>query len=281
MKRYLVTGANSGIGKQTALGLAKQQAEVIMVCRDQARGEEARQEIIKATGNQNVHLMLCDLASMASIREFGQAVQAKYDYIDVLVNNAGAMFGERQESVDGLELTFALNHIGYFLPTHYLLPLLRKGQDKRIVSVSSMAHQMVRRWDVQDYKGLSYNQWAVYGFSKLCNILFTRQLAKMVKAEGITVNCLHPGVVATNFGQSGSRFIRWMVKLAAPLLTKAQDGASTSLFLATSPSVAGVTGEYFSNSKVKATTKIAQDPKAMQELWDLSLKLTGIEQYGQ
>ena len=283
IKSILISGANAGIGFQTAQQLAAQGHQLYLICRDAQRGQEALAKIQSENPQTQVELFLADLSDLDQVKRLGRELRAKISHLDVLVNNAGAMFGAYQASIQGWEMTFALNHLGYFQLAHEVLPLLEKSPnaDRRIINVASMAHQAIRYWRLDDHKGRPYRQWKAYAFSKLCNILFTRVLAQRLAEKNITVNCLHPGVVATNFGQSGSAFVRWAVKFAAPILTKAKDGASTSVFLATDPNVVGQTGLYFKDSKPAKTTKLAQDMQAAEELWRFSEQICGIEDYGQ
>ncbi len=277
----LITGANNGIGKITAQSLAKQGAHIIMVCRSEEKGTKAKEDIVRQTGNSQVDLMLCDLSSQASILEFGLAFRERYSKLDVLVNNAGGMFGERKFTVDGLEMTFALNHLGYFLTTHYLLDALKAGTNPRIVNVSSEAHRPAKL----DFDNLQsekeYKQFAAYCQSKLCNILFTRELASRMKGV-MTVNCLHPGVVATNFGrETGSGLMRFLIPIAAKFfMISPEKGAATSIHLATSPEVAKVTGAYFDKKKIRKTAALGEDMQKAKQLWDVSLQLTGVAEFG-
>lgn len=283
-KVVVVTGANSGIGKATAIGLAQQGARIIMICRSKERGEAARQEIIHESGCQDVHLELCDLSLMEEVHQFAPIFRQKYPVIDVLVNNAGAIFGSRRETKEGLEQTFALNHIGYFLLTHYLLENVRKSDLKRIVNVSSMAHGFINKvpWGDLQYKQLKYKQMPVYSLSKLFNIYFTKHLAAQEKeAEtNVTVNCLHPGVIGSNFGASGSGLFSFLTRIGRPFLSSNEKGAETSIFLASSPKVAGVTGKYFTKCKEKRPSKLAQDQENIERLWQLSMEICNLEDYG-
>ena len=283
-KIIVITGANSGIGKQTALELAKTGAKIIMVCRSEKRGEAARQAIIKATNNQKVELFLCNLSEQSSIQEAGMRFRANYSHIDVLINNAGAIFGDYQETSDGLERTFALNHMGYFLWTHYLLDLLKKADKARIINVASLAHTFPRKmdWENLQYK-YNYTQFGAYGLSKLCNVYFTQVLSNRlnkITQTGITVNCLHPGTISTGFGDSGNWFFRNLVKIGRPFLASPRTGAATSVFLATSPKVSKVTGKYFVRCKEKRTSRLAQNYENAKKLWDISMELGKVEEYG-
>ena len=283
-KTVLITGSNSGIGKHTAIGLAKKSAQIIMICRSQERGEAARQEIIKESGNDNIILELCDLSSMEDIRKVGQRLRATYSHLDILINNAGAIFGHHQLTKEGLERTFALNHMGYFLLTHYLLDLVKKGSDKRIVNVASMAHSFVRRvpWDDLQLQNSKYKQMHAYGLSKLYSIYFTQALAQKMEKDqtGITVNCLHPGTVYTGFGASGTNFFAKLVKIGGPLLATPQNGAKTSIYLASSPEVADINGQYFAHRKKAKITRLARREENKQKLWDISMALAEVQEYG-
>lgn len=278
-KRIAVTGANSGIGLETARELARRGHEVILICRSRERGEQARKELVKDTGNAAIHLELCDLSLMKDIHRFGPEFAERYPRLDVLINNAGTIFNERQETEEGLERTFALNHIGYFLLTHYLLPCLEQAPEARIVNVSSEAHRMAKipMDDLQYEKG--FQKWRAYGDSKLYNILFTRALARKVKAKGITVNALHPGVVNSNFGKQLSGFLKFLLPLFRPFMISSEKGAATSIYLADAAGVKGITGEYFAKKRSKKTSKAAYDKELAEQLWEKSLAITGIEDY--
>lgn len=283
-KIILVTGANSGIGKATTEELAKQGFSLIMVCRNMEEGEKARQEIIKTTSNPNISLEHCDLSSHESIKACSKVLHSKYKYIDVLINNAGAIFGEHRLTKDGLEQTFGLNHMGYFLFTHYVLDLVKAGQDKRIVNVASLAHKFASSvpWGDLQLNNIKYKQMYAYGLSKLYNIYFTKMLAKKLTYEqtGITVNCLHPGTVYTGFGQSGSKFFAALVKLGGPLLATPKNGAKTSVYLATASEVKNITGQYFAHRRKTSVSRLAKDMEAAQRIWDKSMEIAGFKEYG-
>ncbi|GMU60649.1 MAG: retinol dehydrogenase [Myxococcaceae bacterium] len=274
-KRALVTGATAGIGKETAKALLEQGAEVIIVGRSAEKTKATADELAKATGKP-VELLLADLSSLAEVRKLGKDFLARWDTLHVLVNNAGAINLAREVTVDGFERTFATNHLSYFLLTHLLLPALEKGApEARIVNVASNAHrgQKIDWDDLQAEK--SYSQFKVYGRSKLMNILFTRELARRVKDKGITVNALHPGVVATSFLAKPGL---WGVagKIAGLFMLTPKQGAQTSVYLATSPEVKDVTGGYFARSRPRTPTAEAQDDAAAKRLWELSERLTGL-----
>lgn len=280
-KIVLITGANSGIGKETAKELARQGATIYMVCRSRKRGEDAKKEIVAYSKNPNVHIRLCDLASLGSIHEYGMNIREELSHIDVLINNAGALFGNRMMTLDGLEMTFALNHVGYFLNTHYLLDLVRKGTDKRIINVASVAHKSVSKIDFSDLQSeKKYAQMMVYGRSKLYNIYFTRELARRVKEEGITVNCLHPGVVSTNFGNTANWYMRVAMPLGRKFMIGARKGAQSSVYLASSPKVDGITGQYFDKGKPGKPTRIAQNDQYALKIWEATMDITGLVEYG-
>jgi retinol dehydrogenase 12 len=277
-KICLVTGATDGIGKVTARELAAAGADVIVVGRSQSKTEQVVAEIKQQTGNNNVEFMLADLSSMQQVRDLAAAFKRDHDRLDVLVNNAGAIFMSRRESVDGLEMTFALNHVGYFLLTNLLIDVLKASAPARIVSVSSSAHYRghVNFDDLQHAQHFSGFQ--VYSDSKLMNVLFTYELARRLEGTGVTANTLHPGVVATNFMANN-----WGIlgKLSRRLLDlgsiSAEKGAQTSIYLATSPEVEGVTGEYFDKKKSVKSAKESYDQDVQRRLWETSIAITQLQ----
>lgn len=274
-KVCLITGANSGLGKVTARELAKMGATVAMVARSQARGEAALAEVQQASGSNKVHLMLADLSSLASTRQLAEEFKAQYGRLDVLVNNAGAIFKDRQVSVDGYEMTFALNHLSYFLLTNLLLDLLKASAPARIVNVSSGAH-MGGRINFDDLMlEKKYRSFAAYSQSKLANVLFTYELARHLEGSGVTANALHPGGVATGFG-SGTGFMGWVFKLIRPFLLTPEQGAETQIYLASSPEVADISGKYFDKKKPVKSSQISYDTAVAQRLWQISKELTGL-----
>lgn len=270
-KVVLVTGGTNGIGKVTALELAKMGATVVIIGRNPAKTTAVEAEIRQAvSGGGKVDSIIADLSSLTEIRQAAQTFLARYDRLDVLVNNAGGFFAKRLESADGYEMTFALNHLNYFLLTKELLDILKKSAPARIVNVSSGAHygNHVDFGDLQRKK--KYRNWQVYGESKLMNILFTRALAKRLEGSGVTVNALHPGFVATNFGH-GKGIMDIMIKFAQKLFAISEDeGAKTSIYLASSPEVAGISGEYFYQCQVKQASDAAYDDQAAEKLWQIS-----------
>jgi len=275
-KVVLVTGATNGIGRVAARELARRGATTWVVARDRKRGEETLEEIRRVTASQRLGLLVADLSSQQEVRRLAGEVKAGNDRLHVLINNAGAIFAERQVSPDGLELTFALNHLGYFLLTRLLLPLLEAGAPSRIVNVSSAAHQGATM-DFDDLLGeQGYSSWKAYGQSKLANILFTKELARRLEGKRVTANALHPGVVATGFGRNNGGLWGGLFKVAAPLLSTPDKGAKTSVYLASSPEVEGVSGKYFAASREKTPSPAARDDAAARRLWELSEQMTGL-----
>ncbi|HEY1012610.1 MAG TPA: SDR family oxidoreductase [Herpetosiphonaceae bacterium] len=274
-KTCLVTGATAGIGEVTATALAGMGARVLLVSRDQRRGDETLARIRQAHPAADVSFLQADLSSQAEIRRLAAEVLARLDRLDVLVNNAGAVFMERKESVDGIEMTLALNHINYFLLTNLLLPLLKASAPARIVSVASTAHKMTGL-NFDDLQGRrSFNGMVIYGQSKLANIVWTNELARRLAGSGVTANSLHPGVVATKFGHNNQGLAARLAVLAFKVFgLSPEKGARTSIHLASSPAVEGVTGTYFVNRKPAKPAKQALDPAAGKLLWEISEQLT-------
>jgi NAD(P)-dependent dehydrogenase (short-subunit alcohol dehydrogenase family) len=271
----LVTGATSGIGAVTARALAATGATVVLVGRDRARAEASVEKIRRETGSQTVDYLLADLSSQAEIRRLADEFLGRYDRLDVLVNNAGAMFWSRQETVDGLERTLALNHLSYFLLTNLLLDRLKASAPARIVSVASDAHQGARV-DFNDLQGKrSYAGMQAYGQSKLANVLFTYELARRLGGTGVTANTLHPGFVATSFAANNGGIIRLAMGILHRFALSPEQGAQTSIYLAASPEVEGVTGKYFERSKPAASSKLSYDEAAARRLWNVSEELVG------
>lgn len=276
-KVYIVTGANAGIGKATALGLAKTGGTVVMVCRNPEKGKATQQEIVQQSGNSKVDLLLADLSVQADIRQLAQKINDTYDRIDVLVNNAGGVFSSRTLTKDGLEYTFALNHLAYFLLTDLLLDKIKASAPARIVSVSSDV-STGGKIDFDNLQGeKSYSSFGAYAQSKLANILFANELARRLEGTGVTSNSLHPGVVRTNFGRDTTNFFfSAIIKLLGIFFISPEDGAATSLHLALSPEVEGVTGKYFAKKKAKTPNSIALDTAVSQRLWQVSKDLTNL-----
>lgn len=276
-KVCIVTGANSGIGKITARELAKMGAEVVMVCRNQKKGEEALADVILESKSNKVKLMLCDFSSQKSIRAFVEEFKSKYNKLHILVNNAGLIIPERKLTEDGIESTFAINHIGYFLTTYLLLDLLKASAPSRIVNVSSDGHKLGHiNFNDINYENNKYKSMNVYCDSKLANILFTKELAKKLHGTGVTANCLHPGVVNTNFASDYSEKFSFLSKIVKKFFITPEQGAETQIYLASSPEVEGISGEYFDKKKIKAPSREAQDADVAEKLWKVSERMTGI-----
>jgi NAD(P)-dependent dehydrogenase (short-subunit alcohol dehydrogenase family) len=275
-KVCLITGATSGIGRITAQAIARQGAQVVLVGRDVTRGANSVAQIKQATGNDAVEFLLADLSSQADIAKLAQMFQHRYARLDVLVNNAGAMFAERQVSVDGYEMTFALNHLGYFLLTHLLLDILKASAPSRIVNVASSAHRR-GRLRFNDLLGeRKFGGWRAYCQSKLANIMFTYELANRLKDLEVTANALHPGFVATRFGHNNSGISATLMRAAQALAISAEKGAETMIYLSTSPEVTGVSGKYFVNKREVRSSPQSYDTTMAKALWHVSEAMVGL-----
>jgi NAD(P)-dependent dehydrogenase (short-subunit alcohol dehydrogenase family) len=273
-KVCLVTGSSSGIGKVTARELGRSGATVVMVCRDRAKGEAAQAEIKAATGNEQVDLLIADLNLLADVRRVAGEFKQRYTQLHVLINNAGGVNSRRTVTPEGLEATFAANYLAPFLLTEQLLDVLKASAPARVVNVSSMAHTtgQIDFNDLQSEK--RYGSWRAYGQAKLALILFTYELANQLKGSGVTVNALHPGVIASNFDQGMGGFLRFGWKLMKPFLATVEQGAQTTLYLATSPEVEGISGKYFSNRKETRSSGSSYDEVVRLRLWQISEDLT-------
>ena len=271
-KTVIITGATSGIGEVAAIHLAEQGARIVFTARDQARATDTMSALRKAGPKADHALHMADLSRLSEMRRVG-AELAREPQIDVLINNAGAVFNKRQETEDGLEMTFALNHMAYFVITNLLLPKLKSGG--RIVSVASNAHRGATL-DFDDLQSRrSYAGFPVYSRSKLCNILFNRELARRV--TGVTANCLHPGFVATRFGDNSGGLMRTVLKVVKPIgAISPEEGAKTIIHLASSPEVENVTGEYFYECKPATPTAEARNDEDARKLWEISKGIAGI-----
>lgn len=271
-KICLVTGANSGIGFETAKALAKMGAHVVMACRNEAKARVAQQDIIKASKNPDVDLLIVDMSSLDSVRELAQTIKKNYQRLDVLINNAGVMLSKRQLSADGYEMQYAVHHLGPFLLTHLLLDLLKasasSSSSARIINVSSKLHSManIEFDNLQAEK--KFGLLKTYGMSKLALLMFTYSLAERLKGSGVTVNALHPGVIGSNLGGIPG-FIKIFMK-------SPKRGAETSVFLASSPSVENVSGKYFSNCKPVNSSTASYNAEVAEKLWQLSAQQVGL-----
>ena len=269
-KTVLITGANQGIGKASAIALGAMGARLVLVCRNEEKGKAAVTEI-ESAGAKDVTLILGDMSSQKDIRRVAADVLKKTERLDVLLNNAGLLVPSRRTTVDGIEETFAVNHLGYFLLTKLLRELLEKSGPSRIVSVSSEAHRRgSMNFDDLQYERTNYSAFPVYSQSKLANILFTKELARQLAGTKVTANCLHPGVIASGFGHTYGGFFNFVLTLARPFLKSTEDGAKTQIYLCSSPDVANVTGEYFDKCKTRRPNREAEDAAAAKRLWELS-----------
>jgi NAD(P)-dependent dehydrogenase (short-subunit alcohol dehydrogenase family) len=280
-KTILVTGATNGIGEITALELARLGATVIVAGRSRERVDATVDRIRRETNNLNTAGLIADLSLMSEVRKLAAEFRSKYNRLDVLVNNAGAVFSTRQVTAEGIEMTFALNHLSYFLLTHELLDLLKSSAPSRVVNVSSDAHQVGMRFDdIQFERG--YNGFGPYGQSKMCNVLFTYELARRLEGTGVTVNALHPGFVRTGFGKGDKSIPGRILSTVFGILQQfgaitPEEGAKTSIYLASSPEVEGGSGKYFVKSQPKESHPSSYNQDDQRKLWDISAKLTGVQ----
>jgi NAD(P)-dependent dehydrogenase (short-subunit alcohol dehydrogenase family) len=273
-KTVIITGATSGIGEVAAVHLAKLGARIVFTARDPARAGDTMAKLKRANPAVDHAGHMADLSTLAEMKRVA-AELAREPQIDVLVNNAGALFNKRQETEDGLEMTFALNHMAYFVITNMLLGKLKSGA--RIVSVASNAHRgaMLDFDDLQSRR--SYVGFPVYSKSKLCNILFNRELARRIAGSGVTANALHPGFVATRFGDNSGGLMRTVLKVAKPLgAISPEEGARTVIYLASSPEVAGISGAYFYECKSATPTAEARSDDDAKRLWQISEQIAGL-----
>jgi NAD(P)-dependent dehydrogenase (short-subunit alcohol dehydrogenase family) len=271
-KIVLITGATSGIGKETAQGLALLGATVVLTTRDVERGEQTRQELIQSTKNTNIDVLFCDLASFASIRDCCNEFLKKYPTLHVLINNAGTMDSHRQESKDGIENMFAVNYLALFLMTNLLLDVLKKSAPARIINLSSGLHSGTIQFNDLEFKH-GFSGMRVYGHTKLAIILFTRLLAEKLKGTGVIVNCVNPGMTATNLGRNAGWFSAKFFKL---LGKKPSIGAQTPIYLASAPEIETTSGEYFEKKSIKKTNRGTYDMDAARKLWEVSKRYVGL-----
>jgi len=275
-KVVVITGATSGIGAVAAAQLARQGARIVFIARDAARGAHTLQQLQSIAPGAAHAAHHADLAQLAEMRRIAGLIAEREPRIDVLINNAGAMFTRRQLSADGLELTFATNHLAYFVVTNLLLERLKTTPGARIVSTASDAHRGARL-DFDDLQSQrSYSALGAYGRSKLMNILFTRELARRLAGTGVTANCLHPGFVATRFGDGAGGLASLGLKLAKKFALTPEQGAQTLIYLAASPEVAAVSGEYFHKCKPATATPAARSDADARRLWEVSARLSGV-----
>jgi NAD(P)-dependent dehydrogenase (short-subunit alcohol dehydrogenase family) len=270
-KICLVTGSTAGIGKVTARELASRGATVVLVSRNQAKGEATQAEIKQETGNENVDLLVADLSLLQEVRQLAKAFQQKYSHLHILVNNAGGTYSSRNITSEGLEATLAFNYLAPFLLTELLLDTLKASAPARIVNVSSMAHSRTMAFDnLQGEK--RYTAMGSYGQAKLALIIFTYELARRLEGTGVTVNVLHPGLVASN-PQGLTGVMVWVTKLLRPFLITVEQGAQNELYLATSPELEGISGKYFMEKQEKKSASSSYDRALAQHLWEVSEQL--------
>ncbi|MDZ7658343.1 SDR family oxidoreductase [Fodinibius sp.] len=275
-KLCIVTGANSGIGKETARSFAADGAFVIMICRNEKRAKAARQELINDTGNTGIEIVLADLAIQHDVRSAADQIKQEFDQIDVLVNNAGLIANKREETIDGIEKTLAVNHLAPFLLTNLLWDHLQQSKDARVINVSSEVHRMgANAFDLDDLQiANNYSAMKAYGVSKLCNIMFTHELAKRCSDTSITTYSLHPGVVRTQLAEEAGWAMKLFYWIGKPFMRSPKSGAQTTIYLATSDEVTSMNGKYFKNKKVVEPSAIAFDDDLTPQLWEKSEKLT-------
>jgi retinol dehydrogenase 14 len=276
-KTFLITGGTSGIGKAAAVALAAMGANVVIVGRNPERGETAVEEIRSRSHNESVELMLADLSVQAEVRRLAEEFQERHDRLDVLVNNAGLVQSKRTETADGIETTLAINHLAPFLLTNLLLDRLKGSAPSRVITVSSEA----QRWGNMDFEDMQsrhkYRGFPVYGMTKLANIMFTYELAERLNGTGVTVTCLHPGSVGTNFGQNNRGPMALFFRTFKPFMRSPEKGADTLVWLASSPEVDGVSGKYYSDRKEIEAKSVAYDRATRRRLWEISEDLTGLK----
>lgn len=277
-KIIAITGANTGIGFATAMGLAKQGAEIAIICRNADRGRNAMKAIGAIATGSVPRLFIADLSSQASIRELSVRLHEQLPRLDVLINNAAAAFAKKEHTIDGIEKTFAVNHLAPFLLTNLVLDLIRKSPAGRIVNLTAGIPGSPSADFLDNLQGQKkYNQFRAYRSSKVGNILFTYELARrLLRSTSITVNCLHPGPVETQFGQKAGGILSLMSKIFHLIMRSPEVGARTPIYLATSPKVEGVTGAYFVNCRQKKTAPITYDQAIAEKLWAISEKLTAL-----
>jgi NAD(P)-dependent dehydrogenase (short-subunit alcohol dehydrogenase family) len=273
-KTVVITGATSGIGEVAAVALARAGARIVMVARDAVRADVTMARL--AGQGHTVHL--ADLSRLSEMKRVAAEIAARETRIDVLINNAGALFNTREVTEDGLEKTFATNHLAYFVMTALLLPRLKATPGARIVSTASDAHRGAKLDFADLQSARRYSGFSVYGRSKLMNILFTRELARRLDGSGVTANCLHPGFVATRFGDRSGGIMSVAIRMAKPFAgLSPEKGAETIIHLASSPDVANVSGQYFYKRKIATPTAEAQDDESAKRLWDETAKIAGLD----
>lgn len=276
-KTVLITGATDGVGKQTAIQLAAKGYSIVMMVRNKTKAEQTKAEILQKTPGAMVDYILADLTSFKQVRAAAQQFNDKYPKLDVLINNAGLMYPDKKITEDGFELCFQTNHLSHFLLTHLVLDKLKQSGQGRIINLSSEGHRM-GKFDPENLNAeKNYSSIGQYCFTKLCNVYFTYSLADKLKGTKITVNAVHPGVVRSSFGADNDKgLLRPLFAIARLFMINNQQGAATSVFLASDPSVTSVTGKYFKNCKDTGTTRLAHNTANQKILWEYSAEKTGV-----
>jgi retinol dehydrogenase 12 len=271
-KVVMITGATNGIGLESAKTLAAMGATVVGVGRNPQKCADVAAQIVRTTGNSKVEFLVADLSVQTQVRQLAETFKQKYNRLDVLLNNAGGFFARREVSKDGIEMTWALNHLNYFLLTDQLLDVIKASAPARIVNVSSGAHSGAKGINFEDVEfKTGYNGWSAYGHSKLANVLFTYELARRLEGMQVTANALHPGFVATGFGHNNGGLMRTGMNVVQKIAAKKpEQGAATSVYLASASEVEGVTGKYFSDKKETKSSTASHDVDAQKRLWELS-----------
>jgi len=273
-KICMITGANSGIGKATTFGLAEMGTKIVMVCRNKERGETSQQEIIEKTGNKNVDLLICDLSSQEQIRKLVSGFKLEYQNLHILINNAGIVLSKRQLSVDGIEMNFAVNYLAPFLLSNLLIDVLKMSAPSRIINVSSEVHKRgTLDFDDIQVENKKYGAFKVYGVSKLALTLFTYELSKKLEGTGVTVNAVHPGVFRSNLGRDLPAISRGFQKT---FFKSPRKGATTSIYLASSPDVESITGKYFVKKQPKRSSDESYNEEYAKRLWEISTEMTNL-----
>jgi NAD(P)-dependent dehydrogenase (short-subunit alcohol dehydrogenase family) len=280
-KNCFITGATNGIGKETAIALAQQGMQLFMMVRNPQKGEQVKQEIARQTGNHRITLLIGDMEKLGDVRRVASEFLALKIPLHVLVNNAGVVKMPRGETADGFETMFGVNHLAPFLLTNLLLPALKAGAPSRIVVVASDAHRFVSGLDFEDLqtKHSAFKGMKIYGASKLCNIYFMRELARRLEGSGVTVNALHPGWVATGLGANNGLIGKILIPLQKPFARSPKRGAESTIYLASSPKVEGISGQYYFNCREHKPSAAARDDEAAKKLWVISEQLCGLATY--
>ena len=276
-KVCLITGATNGIGQESAKALNNMGAEIVFVARNEEKGNFLKQQLKNDSG-RDATMIIANLSSQAEVKRAANEFLALEKPLDILLNNAGIMNRERNETVDGLEEVFSVNHLAYFTLSLMLSEKLRQTENSRIINVASGAHQFVKDMNFDDLQSeKTFKPLQVYGQSKLANILFTKSLSEKLLNSGVTVNCLHPGFVSTGIGSNNKGIWNLLMFLAKPFAKKSNKGAETSIYLCASPAVKNISGEYFVDCTVEKVSEAANDPKQAEKLWDISVELAGLD----